>query len=309
MANNRISIGLKVSAVLFTLAVGVYAIMIWLRPEASVARVKAGMATSAVSGSVLVQAEDPLELRTETGGKVAESMLDLDKRVKADDVLFKMDTGDILLEIEKIQNDYVAAKKQLGVGSAAEVELENAKEKLSNAEREFKRGTVSEADITRIKREIRSIEQRLALESINRTQNMQSLDNQLKSRKRALEKMTIRAPFDGIIAQVYPNTRKGALLGGGTPIARLTTGKNRIEARISEENIAGVKVGQKALVQFLPYDIQQFDAKVIKVLTTVDLETQRYIVHLEVDIDPAKVIPGIQGEVSITLRSILQRPS
>ena len=44
----------------------------------------------------------------------------------------------------------------------------------------------------------------------------------------------------------------------------------------------------------------------MKVLSSADPETQRYPVHLEVQIDPAKLVPGITGEVSIILD---ERPS
>ena len=47
------------------------------------------------------------------------------------------------------------------------------------------------------------------------------------------------------------------------------------------------------LVPFVCWD------KVSKVLPSADSETQRYIVHLDVEIELAKLIPGLTGEVSI----------
>jgi hypothetical protein len=89
-------------------------------------------------------------------------------------------------------------------------------------------------------------------------------------------------------------------------VAKLISSSRMVEAKISEENSAGIKVGQKALVTFLPYGIFQYDAKVTKILPTSDSETQRRIMHLEVTIEPEKLRPGINGEVSIT---IAERPS
>jgi len=40
---------------------------------------------------------------------------------------------------------------------------------------------------------------------------------------------------------------------------------------------------------------------VTKVLPTANAETQRYIVHLSVDIPVEKLVPGLTGEVSIVL--------
>ena len=40
-------------------------------------------------------------------------------------------------------------------------------------------------------------------------------------------------------------------------------------------------------------------ATVTQILPTADPATQRYVVHLQVDIDPEKLVPGITGEVVI----------
>jgi RND family efflux transporter MFP subunit len=113
--------------------------------------------------------------------------------------------------------------------------------------------------------------------------------------------MTIRAPFDGQIADFY--VWPGQLIGNGTVVAKLISLSRTVEAKISEEKSAGVKVGQKATVTFLPYGIFQFNAKVTKILPTSDPETQRRIVHLDVEIEPEKLRPGINGEISITIDS------
>jgi len=123
----------------------------------------------------------------------------------------------------------------------------------------------------------------------------------LKILKLSKERMTIRAPFDGQIADFY--VWPGQLVVFGTVVAKLISSSRTVEAKISEENSAGIQVGQKAKVTFLPYSIWQFDAKVTKILPTSDPETQRRIVHLEVTIEPEKLRPGINGEVSITIDS------
>ncbi len=297
MASNPKTLIARIGAVLLLVAAVLLWGFGWNRPIAQVAYVKAGMATDAVSGSVTVQAEYTMELKSDNPGRVLESSLVLDQRVKTGDVLLQIDSADLKLEIEKIQSDYLAAKKTLAVGSAITLELDAAREELMHAERQRKVGIVSDADITRLKRKVQLIEQNRDKAEIGDRHGLETFENLLKVKQRQYEKMTITAPLDGIVTQIY--ARKGDLIGAGAPIARLIATGRLVEGRLSEEHIAGVKVGQKAMVQFLPYGYLQYEAKVVKVLSSADPDTQRYPVHLEVQIEAAKLLPGLTGEVSI----------
>jgi len=297
MASNQKSLFVRIGVALLIVVGVLFWIFGWSRPVAQVARVKADIAKNAVSGSVTVQAEYTMELRSELGGRVLESSLELDQRVKTGDVLMKIDSADLKLEIEKLQSDYEATKKTLAVGSAITLELDAARENLVNAESQHKAGIISDSELTRLKRGMQAIEQNRDRAEIANKLSLETFENLLKVKQRQLEKMTITAPLDGIVTQIY--ARKGDLIGNGAPIARLIATGRLVEGRLSEENIAGVKVGQKAWVSFLPYGYLQFEAKVVKVLSSADPDTQRYPVHLEVQIDPSKLLPGLTGEVSI----------
>ncbi len=89
------------------------------------------------------------------------------------------------------------------------------------------------------------------------------------------------------------------LIGGEQVVATLISNSRIIEAMISEENFAGVRIGQRATVRFLGYGDERFEAKVSKVLPTADPATQRYRIHLDVKIDPERLKPGLTGEVSV----------
>lgn len=268
-----------------------------LKPTAKVAVVEAGKAQSLVPGSVTVQAEYEMELKSEINGRVIKSELDPGKPVKAGAVLVQIDTGDLTLEIDQIQNEYETAKKRIAVGSAIALELESANESLQNFERLTKAGNYPAAELEKQRRLVKQIEQRLALEEVFNTQQLATYENTLKVKRRQLEKMTITAPFDGVVSEVF--ARPGDLISGGAPIAVLIATSRTVEAKISEENFSGIQEGQRAFVRFLVYGDWQYDATVSKILPTADPTTQRYIVHLDVKIDAEKLVPGITGEVSI----------
>ena len=117
--------------------------------------------------------------------------------------------------------------------------------------------------------------------------------------ERQKEKMTIRAPIDCIIADVY--AFRGDLIGSGGPIAKIISPVKVVEARISQEDMAGLSLGQKSSVRFVGYGDELYRAEVVKILPVADADTQRYVVHLDVEVDPDRLVPGITGEVSIVL--------
>jgi len=176
------------------------------------------------------------------------------------------------------------------------------KETLAEVERQNKIGLASDSDVTRQRRRVAVSQQKLDLDLIALKLAVETLETTLKGEQRRVEKMTLRAPFDGVVAQV--NARTGDLISSGASIAQLIAISRTVEGRLSEENIAGVKVGQKAVVSFLSYGDERYDAKVSKVLSTSDPQTQRYVVHLEIDpkqLPPARLMPGITGEVSVII--------
>jgi multidrug efflux pump subunit AcrA (membrane-fusion protein) len=90
------------------------------------------------------------------------------------------------------------------------------------------------------------------------------------------------------------------LIDPGSTIVSLITTAREVQAKISEEDFADIKVGQKVSATFLPYGEFVYNGVVEKILPTADPETLRHLVDLTItDIPPAKLIPGITGEVSI----------
>jgi RND family efflux transporter MFP subunit len=302
MASNSQRLIIRVLIGLGLIGAGVYFALDYFRPEALVAPVITGEAIKAVSGTVSVRAESPVELKSESPGKVIESHLELGKLVKKDDVLVQLDSRDVELEIEKIESNFTLFKKQIELNDQRnELDDKTNEETLQDAELKHKAGQTSEAEFVRDQRE--RAKKKLERQDLKNAQQNQkeSYENQLKVLGRSKDKMTIRAPFDGQIADFY--VWPGQLIGNGTVVAKLISLSRTVEAKISEEKSAGVKVGQKATVTFLPYGIFQFNAKVTKILPTSDPETQRRIVHLDVEIEPEKLRPGINGEISITIDS------
>jgi RND family efflux transporter MFP subunit len=289
----------KLLIALFVLLVGVIAWLYYDRPVAKVVRVVHGKAVDAVPGSVAVDAEYQMELKSELGGRIVKTALDDGKHFTAGEFLVQLDTGDLELQLEKTESDYEALKKRIDVGSQVQLQLDTARAGFANAERLHKRGQISDNDFENQRRAVEAIEQQLKLEQVGNQNQRENYENAIKTLQRQIEKMKVTAPFDGVVSQVL--ARPGDLISGGAPIAILIATSRTVRANISEENFAGIRIGQKASVRFLTYGNQLYDATVSKILPTADPATQRYVVFLTVDLPVERLVPGLTGEATIVV--------
>jgi RND family efflux transporter MFP subunit len=296
---NKSSLGLKLGVGLLVLIALIVGLLATLRPVAKVALVTRGKAVNSVPGSVVVTAGRISQLTSEIGGRIEKSELEPGNVVKEGDVLVQIDAGDIDLVIEKIKIDLEATRKRVAAGSAIQFEYETAQEAAQSTDRRHARGGASDQELAQSKRAVEAIKLRMVQEEAANKQTIDTYENQLKVNQRQRDKMTITAPFDGVVSVV--SARKYDLIGNNYSIASLISVSRRVEAKISEENFASVQVGQRAVVRFLTYGDKQFEATVEKKLPTAEVGTQRYIAYLDVKIDPDKLLPDLTGEVSIVV--------
>jgi RND family efflux transporter MFP subunit len=258
-----------------------------------------------VPGTVEVKAEFDIELKSEVGGRIISSELEVGRSVAKDDTLVQIDTGDVDLEIERIKNEITAARKKVELGSTLRAEVLNAKDTLDNLDRQVKAGAYPAAEYEKQKRLSEQLQQRMSLDEVNMRLALETFENSLKAKQREKAKMTIVAPSNGIVTAV--TARVGDLIGSNSPIASIIAVGRTIEAKISEENFAAIKLGQHASVRFLTFGADQYNAVISKILPAADPTTQRYTVFLDVYLPEGRVLlPGLTGEVSIV---IAERPN
>lgn len=297
--NRRASIWIKILVVIALVAVAALVGLRMLRPVVAVDAAWVDTAVNAIPGTVTVRSHQTTEVKGEVGGRVLESHLEIGDRVKEGEVLVQIDTADLEIEITKLRNDIEATNRRIEIGSQTIYTLIDAEERYEGAVRAHQRGSLSSADLGKQQRAVQQIKDKIALEELRNQEQLKGLENQLSVRERQLEKMTIRAPIDCIIADVF--AFRGDLIGGGAAIARIISPVKLVEARINQEDMAGLKVGQRSSVRFIGYGTKLYNAEVVKILPVADETTQRYIIHLDVDVDPDLLIPGITGEVSIVI--------
>ena len=100
----------------------------------------------------------------------------------------------------------------------------------------------------------------------------------------------------------------GALIGPSTTVATYFSNQRVVIAKVGEEDVGKVKVGQAARVRLLNLGDETFDAKVTTILPFAEADTQRYSVYLEVQAEPAKLKPFSTGEATITVGERANQP-
>jgi len=290
---------LKVLGGLLLLAAATWLFLHLIRSEATVVAAVRGPAPNAVAGSVTVLAERSLEVKSDVAGRVIKKNMELSDPVPARGILVELDPADLNLQIEQLESERATVKRRIEIGSASQFELITARELLETDERQHKEGTFTLVDLEKQRRAVKTIEQKLELDKVINDQQLSKIENDLKVAHRTLEKMTLRSPVEGVVTAIH--TDVGDLISIGQPVATIIADSRIVEVKISEENFAGLRIGQPATVRFLSYGNKQYSGKIAKILPAADPLTQRYIVHLTVDVDPKLLVPGITGEANIVV--------
>ncbi len=277
-----------------------YGVAYILRPVAQVMAATKGKSVRFVPGTIEVKAEFGIELKSEVSGRVIASELEIGKRFAKNDFLVQIDTADVELDIERIKNEIVAAKKKVELGSILRPEVLNSRDTLDNLERQTKAGAYPAAEFEKAKRLHEQLQQKMTLDEVNLKLLLDNWENSLHAKEREKSKMTIVAPSDGQVTEVV--ARVGDLIASNSPIASIIAINRTVEAKITEENFAAIKLGQKATVRFLTFGADQYNAVISKILPSADPATQRYTVFLDISLPEGRtLLPGLTGEVSIII--------
>jgi HlyD family secretion protein len=126
-----------------------------------------------------------------------------------------------------------------------------------------------------------------------------------------LEKMVIRAPFPGVIAEVAVEvgewiTPSPPLLIAPAVIDLIDPSSVYVSAPMDEVDSAAIRADQRADVTIDSYPGREFPGKVVRVAPYVlDIEAQNRTVEIEVELDDkeiaSKLLPGTSADVEVIL--------
>ena len=126
--------------------------------------------------------------------------------------------------------------------------------------------------------------------------------NSLKAKRNSLniqrEKATIKAPFSGVIDDVF--AKRGQMAGAQTPIIRLVNNSSvNLIASLSEKHIKNVKVGTKMKVSFPNYSDTIIELQITSIGNYINPTNRTFQVGSIIN-NNSFLIPNMLAEVSIT---------
>jgi len=301
-------------ALAIVIAASVFARSYFSAP-ALVATVTRGTAVDIVTGSVVVHAEggggDYFPLKSELPGRVkwCDPLDPKGPGFKKDDELLRLDSDDLKRQMKEAEETYNAAVERARIKASSDPRLKVAQREADEIQRLFERGEKSKNELDKARQDLEKTKTDLAVEDLDLKTAKSVFEREQAERSRNLEKMTIRAPFDGKVQEVM--VRPTALIAANSEVATIYSNARLVVAKVSEDNIGKVKVGDRAKLRLLSIGSDEFDAKVSAILPYADADTQRFTVYLEVidpKLTPDRLVPAGTGEVTITVNESPNQP-
>jgi HlyD family secretion protein len=193
-------------------------------------------------------------------------------------------------QLEQARSDLARARSLTEQRALATTELERAQLALRVAEENAEAAVATLRETAVRQEEIRSAE--LTLDQ---------LEASLAVAEAMRDKAFIRAPFDGVVAQVLLD--EGESVAMGMPVAQLVQpGDYRVEAPFDEADLAELRVGMPARLSIDAYRDRDFAGRVsfVAPVVSTNLDLSRTInVHVDVEEGEELFLPGMSADVIV----------
>lgn len=215
----------------------------------------------------VVEAVDQAVLSAQTGGRIAELLVDVHDTVKA---------GDVLVRITDVEQQ-AAQRNASAMHAAARAAADEAKADLNRTEQIYARQLVARA----------ALDQARARADSTRA----SLDAAAASVRSAREQVSytrVLAPWDGVVAQ--RRVHQGETVGPGQPLIGLfRPGQMRVHVHVPQSDAEGIRAHPHA--ELVLDDGERIPAASVTVFPYADPQTHSYTVRLELA-DTDVLTPG-----------------
>lgn len=273
-----------------------------------------------VTGTLMADAQT--DIASETEQRVVEILVERGQYVTTGQVVARMDDRDAKNQLREAEATEAQIRERLGLvdGQAFEPlktpEVQQARATTERSEADYRRFVqlVEEGAVSRAEHDLRRADY-LAAKAQHETavNQMRQLYQSLLVQKvrvamgrKAVEDTTIRAPFNGVIAEKAVNvgryTKKGDRVATIVRVDPL-----RIELTIPEGAVAAVRKGQRVSFGVQSYPGRQFDGTIAYVGPAVQAESRALVVEAIVPNPKALLQPGLFATAHIELPAA--RPS
>ncbi len=287
------------------------------RVPVTVFRAAAGKVEESVTNSKAgtVKSRRRAELSTEVGGRVRELPVREGARVREGDVLMRIAEGDYRAQVD-LQTSAVEAALSARVEACRTAEQLDRELARNQALSREKLVSAEGLDQLQSRRDASAAACQTAGARIGQAQAA------LAAARVNLEKTVLRAPFDGIVAEV--TTEVGEWITPSPPglpippvIVLLDAGTTYVSAPMDEVDVGKVRAGQSVRVTFDAFPGRAFSGRVTRVAPYVqDVQEQNRVFEIEAELEDEafarSLTPGTSADVEVILAvrdGVLRIPS
>jgi multidrug efflux pump subunit AcrA (membrane-fusion protein) len=298
------------------LAVGAIVWSLGRPAKVVVVRATRGPAIAAVYATGTVEADPRVTVKARVPGTVAALLVKEGDRVKAGQLLARLDNKALAYDLQRTRADVRAstlrtagASPQLAALTASRqsiaVDLKLAESELTRAEALEQKGAMARDELDRRRERVEKLKAEWAAAGA-RIASMQIDLRADRERAGAVEgamaaqnaDTEVRAPEDGTVI------RKSVELGEAVVVSEPLfvvgdTDHLILEVKIDEADVGRVRVGQPVLVDLYAFAKENITGKVSELYPDADRDTKTFLAKVELDRPPEGLRSGMSAEVNI----------
>ncbi|MFO0592627.1 MAG: efflux RND transporter periplasmic adaptor subunit [Polyangiaceae bacterium] len=271
-------------------------------------------ATLELSGTLA--ADEMSEVAAATAGIVTKVLVDVGSRVKKGDPLVQLDTRDPSLRGQAASAQAAQAQARLGIKQGEKfdpekmAEVRAAKEGMdlavTDAQRTkalFDSGGVAQAqwDAARARAEQAKAQYEAALNGANQAwAGLLAAQAQSGLASKALADATVRAPFDGAVAERRISAGEFAMMGRVVAVV-VHDNPLRLKIDVPEAEVAHISDGKEVLVTVASYPGRVFKGTVKRIGASVKVQSRTLPIEAEVANDDGALRPGTFARAEIAI--------
>ncbi len=224
-------------------------------------------------------------------------------RVKAGDIIARIDARDVNAQSEAAAANVNAAKAAL---TQAQAEERDALSQLKRAQDLLSKGFVSAASVDTAKARA----ERAVAGVANAQATIASAQATARNALVSIDYTVIRAPFDGVILSksanvgdlVTPFSNAADSKGAVVSMADMST--LEVEADVAESSLSKIKVGQPAEIVLDALPDTRFRGRISRMVPTVDRAKATVMTKVQFDVIDPRILPEMSAKVSFLAQDV-----
>jgi RND family efflux transporter MFP subunit len=290
------------------------------KPSVKFAKAEARPLAQTLDISGTLDADETSEVAAQANGVVIKIAADVGQRVKKGDPLVVLDARNAQLQSSAASAAVAQARARLAMSEgdpggkkidpnsvpevrAAKESMELAKSEAERVKRLFDQGAVAQAtwDEARARAETAAAQYEAAVNGVHATvASLNSAQAQAGLASKAVSDTTVRAPFDGAVAERRISVGEFANIGRVVAVV-VSDNPLRLRIDVSEADIASIEMGKPVEVSVAAYPGRTFPGVIKRIGASLKATSRTLPVEAEFDNTEGKLRPGLFAQGQITL--------